>query len=83
MTRIGFSILVSGLISLAACGITQATPIAPLSAVVASNAANTTRVHYRHWHHHYWHHGGYPLAGYWNYYRTFGPGRGNNEESTR
>jgi len=27
---------------------------------------------------------GYPaVAGYWDYYRTFGPGRGNNEESTR
>jgi hypothetical protein len=25
----------------------------------------------------------YPVAGYWDYYRTDWPGRGNNEESTR
>jgi hypothetical protein len=26
----------------------------------------------------------YPaVAGYWDYYRTFSPGRGNDEESTR
>jgi hypothetical protein len=25
----------------------------------------------------------YPIAGYWDYYRTDWPGRGNNEESTR
>jgi len=82
MRRIACSILVSGLMSLAVCGITQATPIAPLSPAVASNAANTTPVYYRHWHHHYWRHG-YPLAGYRNYYRTDWPGRGNDEESTR
>jgi len=29
----------------------------------------------------YWHHGG--GGSYWNYYRTFEPGRGNDEKSTR
>jgi hypothetical protein len=38
--------------------------------------------YYRHYPHRYWHHG-YPLAAYWNYYRTDWPGRGNSVESTR
>jgi hypothetical protein len=80
MRQITFSILASGLMSLAACGITRAAPIARLPSVVG-NAAGTTPVHY-HGHYHYRHHG-YPVAGYWNYYRTDWPGRGNDEESTR
>jgi hypothetical protein len=43
----------------------------------------TQAAYYHHRHHHYWHHGGYPVAAYWNYYRTDWPGRGNDEESTR
>jgi hypothetical protein len=83
MRRIACSILASGLMSLAVCGITQAAPMRPLPPAIA-DAANITQVHYyHHWHHHYWHHGGYPIAGFWNYYRTFGPGRGNSVESTR
>ena len=49
---------------------------------------------YGHYGHHYGHYGYYPryyayypsyptVAGYWDYYRTSGPGRGNDEESTR
>ena len=49
-----------------------------------ARAANITPVHYyHHWHRHYWYHGGYPIAGFWNYYRTDWPGRGNDVESTR
>jgi hypothetical protein len=55
-----------------------------LSALVSVTVCGTTQAaYYHHRHHHYWHHGGYPLAGYWNYYRTDWPGRGNDEESTR
>jgi len=54
-----------------------------LSALVAVAVSTTTvQAYYHHRHHHYWHHG-YPIAGYWNYYRTSWPGRGNDEESTR
>jgi len=55
-----------------------------LSALASVAICGTTQAaYYHHRHHHYWHHGGYPIAGYWNYYRTSWPGRGNNEESTR
>ena len=54
-----------------------------LSALVAVAVSTTAQAYYHHRHHRYWHHGGYPLAAYWNYYRTFGPGRGNSVESTR
>jgi hypothetical protein len=53
-----------------------------LSALVAVAVSTTAQAYYHHRHHHYWHHG-YPIAGYWNYYRTSWPGRGNDEESTR
>jgi hypothetical protein len=83
MRGITCPILTSGLMCLAVCGITQAAPMRRLPPAIAE-AANVTPVHYyHHWHRHYWHHGGYPLAAYWNYYRTFGPGRGNSVESTR
>jgi hypothetical protein len=81
MRRITFSIL-AGLMSSVVCGVTQAAPISPLSPPAVSNTANITPVYYRHWHHRYWRHG-YPLAAYWNYYRTDWPGRGNSVESTR
>jgi hypothetical protein len=83
MSRIAFSILAAGLMSLAISGITQAAPMRPLPAAIGDTGI--TQVHYyHHWHHHhYWHRGGYPIAGFWNYYRTFGPGRGNSVESTR
>jgi hypothetical protein len=55
-----------------------------LSALAFVAICGTTQAaYYHHRHHHYWHHGGYPIAGYWNYYRTDWPGRGNDEESTR
>jgi hypothetical protein len=82
MSRIAFSILAAGLMSLAVCSITQATPMrAPIG---DAGAATITPAHYyHHWHRHYWHHGGYPTAGFWNYYRTSWPGRGTSVESTR
>jgi hypothetical protein len=85
MRRISCSILTSGLMSLAVCGITQAAPLRPLPTVISNaTAANITPVHYyHHWHRHYWRHGGYPIAGFWNYYRTDWPGRGTDVESTR
>jgi hypothetical protein len=84
MRRFAFSIMGSGLMFAAVCGITQAAPITPLPPGIAC-AANITPVYYYHHyrHRHYWYHHGYPIAGYWNYYRTDWPGRGNNEESTR
>lgn len=82
MRRIACSIAISGVMCSAVWGITQATPIAPLPPAVASNA-NTTRVHYYHYYRHRYSHRGYPLAAYWNYYRTDWPGRGNSVESTR
>jgi len=56
--------------------------IALSALVIVAASATTQAAYYHHRHHHYWHHG-YPVAGYWNYYRTSWPGRGNNEESTR
>jgi hypothetical protein len=88
MRRIAFSIAISGLMFLAVCGITQATPIAPVPPGVASNAANITPVyyyyhHHHYWHHHYWHYGYDPTAYNWDYYRVDSPGRGTDVESTR
>jgi len=86
MRGITCSILTSGLTSLAVCEITQAAPMRQLPPAIASDAsaANITPVHYyHHWHRHYWYHNGYPIAGFWNYYRTDWPGRGNDVESTR
>jgi hypothetical protein len=57
--------------------------IALAALVVVAVSAATQAGYYHHRHHHYWHHGGYPIAGFWNYYRTDWPGRGNDEESTR
>ena len=86
MRRFAFSIMASGLMFAAVYGITQAAPITPLPPGIASDASavNITPVYYYHHyrHRHYWHHG-YPIAAYWNYYRTSWPGRGNDEESTR
>jgi hypothetical protein len=56
--------------------------IALSALVIVAASATTQAAYYHHRHHHYWHHG-YPIAGYWNYYRTSWPRRGNNEESTR
>jgi len=50
--------------------------------VIVAVSATTQAAYYHHRHHHYRHHG-YPVASYWNYYRTDWPGRGNNEASTR
>lgn len=80
MRRITFSIVLLGLMSLTVCGITRATPIAPLVAEIAGNsgAANITPVYYyRHWHHRY---GGHDP---WDWYRVDRPGRGINAESQR
>jgi hypothetical protein len=92
MRRTGFSVAVavSGLMFAAACGTTQARPIAPLSPGIAG-AANITPVYYYHhywyrhhyWYHPYWYYGFDPTAHNWDYYRVDQPGRGNNVESTR
>ena len=50
--------------------------------VIVAVSATAQAAHYHHRHHHYWHHG-YPVASYWNYYRTDWRGRGNSEASTR
>jgi hypothetical protein len=53
-----------------------------LSVLVSVPMCGTTQAaYYHHRHHHYGHHGG--GGSYWNYYRTFGPGRGTDEKSTR
>jgi hypothetical protein len=77
-----FSIAILTLITAAACETTQATPMMPLPSEMASDSAAATITQVRYYHHRYRHHG-YPLAGYWNYYRTDWPGRGNSVESTR
>ena len=85
MGRFAFSIAISGLIGALACGATQAAPMSPLPRETAGDAGatNITPAHYyRHYPHRYGYHG-YPLAAYWNYYRTDWPGRGNSVESTR
>jgi hypothetical protein len=83
MGRFAFSIAILGLIGASACETTQAAPMAPLPAKMAGDARAATPAHYyRHYSHRYWRHG-YPLAGFWNYYRTDWPGRGNSVESTR
>ena len=72
-----------GLIAAAVCETAQAAPLTPLPSEMAADAGaagNLTPVRY---YHHRYRHYGYPLAGYWNYYRTDWPGRGNNVESTR
>jgi hypothetical protein len=54
-----------------------------LSALVVVAVSLTAQAsYYHHRHHHYGHHG-YPIAAYWNYYRTDWPGRGTNAESQR
>ena len=55
--------------------------IALSALVIVAVSAITQAAYYHHRHHHYRHHG-YPVASYWNYYRTDWPGRGNNEAST-
>ena len=82
MRRIVCSIGVLGLMSVTVCAMTQAAPIAPVAST-AAGSTNNIPVHYYHYYRHrYWQHG-YPLAAYWNYYRTDWPGRGNSVESTR
>ena len=56
--------------------------IALSALVIVAVSATVQAAYYHHRHHHYWHHG-YLIGGYWNYYRTSWPGRGNNEASTR
>jgi hypothetical protein len=83
MKLLGFSIAVPALMSVAVCGAAQAAPITSLPlASDAANSVNIIPVHYHHWHHHYWRHG-YPIAGFWDYYRVDRPGRGTSAESTR
>jgi hypothetical protein len=57
--------------------------IALAASVIVAVSDATQAGYYHHRHHHYWYHGSYPIAGFWNYYRTDWPGRGNDEESTR
>ena len=57
--------------------------IALSALVIVAASATTQAAYYHHRHHHYWHHHGYPVAAYWNYYRTAWRGRGNDEASTR
>ena len=83
MKHISFLIAASALMSVAVCSATQAAPITPLPLASDATSANITPVYYHHWHHHYWHYRGYPVAGFWNYYRTSWPGRGTDVESTR
>jgi hypothetical protein len=83
MKLFSFSIAVSGLMFAALYGIAQAAPITALPLARDASAPNITPVYYYHRHHHYWRHGGYPIAGFWNYYRTDWPGRGTSVESTR
>jgi hypothetical protein len=85
MKGVTCSILTLGLTSSAVCGTTQAAPMRPLPPAVGdTRAADVTPVRYYHrWHRHYRDHGGYPIAAFWNYYRTDWPGRGNDVESTR
>jgi hypothetical protein len=83
MKHISFLIVASALMSVAVCSVTQAAPITPLPLASDATSAKITPVYYHHWHHHYWHHGGYPIAGFWNHYRTSWPGRGTDVESTR
>lgn len=80
-----FSIAMFGLITAAACQATQAAPMTALPSEMASNAgvAHVTVIRYYHHYPHRYRHRGYPLAGYWNYYRTDWPGRGASVESTR
>jgi hypothetical protein len=54
-------------------GVTKMKPsdraISALSALASVAICGTTQAaYYHHRHHHYWHHGGYPIAGFWNYY---------------
>ena len=57
--------------------------IALSALVIVAASATTQAAYYHHRHHHYWHHPGYPVAAYWNYYRTDWRGRGTSEASTR
>jgi hypothetical protein len=83
MKLISFLIAMSALMSMAVCGATQAAPITPLPLASNATSSRINPVYCHHWHHHCWHHGGYPIAGFWNYYRTDWPGRGTDVESTR
>ena len=56
--------------------------VALSSLMVVAVCGTTQAAYYQHRHHHYWHHG-YPIAGYWDYYRSSWPGRGTDEESQR
>jgi hypothetical protein len=85
MGRFAFWIAILGLIGASARETTHAAPMTPLPTRMAGDAkaAHITAAHYyRHYPHRYWRHG-YPIAGFWNYYRTDWPGRGNSVESTR
>jgi hypothetical protein len=81
-----FSTAVLGLVAAATCQTTRAAPMTPLPSEMAGDvqAAHITAVrYYHHYYSHRYRHYGYPLASYWDYYRTDWPGRGNNVESTR
>jgi|GEM_PF-1744725 hypothetical protein len=59
MIRLAFAVVIGALAFTTVSGISQAAPVAPLPARVASDAAagNLTQVwwhHHHHWHHHHW-----------------------------
>ena len=59
MIRTAFAVVIGALAFTTVSGISQAAPVAPLPAGVASDAAagNLTQVwwhHHHHWHHHHW-----------------------------
>ncbi len=61
MTRTVFAIAVAGLLTAAVSGMSQAAPIAPLSAAVTADQSNVTQVY---WYHHRWY--GHHWYGHWH-----------------
>jgi hypothetical protein len=74
MVRFAFAISIAAVASMAASGMSQALPIAPLPAEVMTEAADTIPVYYYggryypyRWRHHYYRHR-YYRHGRWRYY---------------
>jgi hypothetical protein len=74
MVRVAFAISIAAVASMAASGMSQALPIAPLPAEVMTEAADTIPVYYYggryypyRWRHHYYRHR-YYRYGRWRYY---------------